>query len=104
MNNLAALLLASSIFISAPVAADVWAEREMLSKIETEIGALEELIKAAKAQSDESYRTTFEYQVLLSDFRKIRRGITHHLTVPMEPVFPSSIDALRSDYTRTSRQ
>ena len=50
-------------------------------------------------RSNSEDRTTFDYQNLLSDIRKIRSGITHHLTVPMEPVIPSDIDALSTNYT-----
>lgn len=103
MKNLNAFLLVIAITVSGAASADIWAEREALAKIESEVAALEVLVSAAEAQSDASNRTTFEYPVLLSDLRKIRKGIAHHLTVPMEPVFPSTIDALSSDYTEISR-
>lgn len=79
--------------------ADVWAEREALAKIQSELAALEALVMTAKMKSNSEDRTTFDYEVLLADLRKIQSGISHHLTVPMEPVVPSSIDALSSDYT-----
>lgn len=103
MKNLQACLLAS-LLVAGSAQADIWAEREALAKIETEIAALESLVAAAQAQSDPGHRTTFAYRVLLDDLQKIREGIAHHLTVPMEPVIPSSIDALASDYTEVKHQ
>ena len=89
-----------SIFSFTQIAhADIWAERESLANIETELAALEALVLTAKAQSNSEDRTTFGYRVLIDDLRKIRGGITHHLSVPMEPVVPSSIDALSATYT-----
>lgn len=99
MNKLMPFLLVS--FLSAaPIAlADVWAEREALAKIAAELAALEALVETAKKQSNSGDRTTFDYQVLLDDLRKVREGISHHLTVPMEPVVPSTVDALSAEYT-----
>lgn len=99
MNKLLTLLLVSLMSISQVSVADVWAEREALAKIKSELAALEALVMTAKMRSNSEDRTTFDYQVLLDDLRKIQAGISHHLTVPMEPVVPSSIDALSSDYT-----
>ena len=99
MNKLLALLLVSLITISQASVADVWAEREALAKIQSELAALEALVMTAKMKSNTKDRTTFDYEVLLGDLRKIQAGISHHLTVPMEPVVPSTIDALSSDYT-----
>lgn len=79
--------------------ADIWAEREALSKIQSELAALEALVMTAKMKSNSDDRMTFDYEVLLADLRKVQSGISHHLTVPMEPVVPSTIDALRSHYT-----
>tara|TARA_R110002167_G_scaffold204404_11_gene408594 strand:+ start:10995 stop:11309 length:315 start_codon:yes stop_codon:yes gene_type:complete len=104
MKNLRAFLLVSAIATPCVATADIWAEREALAKIESEVAALEALVSAAEAQSNPAYRTTFEYRVLLADLNKIRKGITHHLTVPMEPVFPSTIDALSSEYTEVSKK
>ncbi|WP_444928350.1 RAQPRD family integrative conjugative element protein (plasmid) [Microbulbifer sp. TRSA002] len=88
-------------FLSIPQVslADVWAEREALAKIKSELSALEALVMTAKMKSNSEDRTTFDYEVLLADLRKVQSGISHHLTVPMEPVVPSSIDALSSYYT-----
>lgn len=98
-NKLPPLFLVSFLCLSQMALADVWAEREALAKIANELAALEALVMTAKMRSNSSDRTTFEYPVLLDDLRKIRAGISHHLTVPMEPVVPSSIDALSSRYT-----
>lgn len=94
----------SSVFLicllAAPFAqADVWAERETLSNIKAELAALEALVQGAKARSNTTARTQFDYEILLGDLRKIQRGIAHHLTVPMEPVVPSTVDALSNSYT-----
>lgn len=99
MNKLLTLLLVSLISIPQVSVADVWAEREALAKIQSELAALEALVMTAKMKSNSEDRTQFDYQVLLDDLRKIQSGISHHLSVPMDPVVPSSIDALSSDYT-----
>lgn len=93
------LVLSSLLLVSQSSIAEVWAEREALANIEVELTSLEKLIASAKLRSNSEDRTTFDYQNLLSDIRKIRSGITHHLTVPMEPVIPSDIDALSTNYT-----
>ena len=98
-NKVVITLLVSLMSFSHSATADVWAEREALSKIETELAALEALVMTAKKQSNSNDRMTFEYQVLLDDLRKIRSGISHHLAVPMEPVVPSTVDALTASYT-----
>lgn len=59
---------------------------------------------SAKARSNSNERTQFEYETLLADLRKIQAGIAHHLTVPMEPVIPSAIDALSESYTGISNE
>lgn len=79
--------------------AEIWAEREALSKVETELSALESLILTAKSRSNPSDRTTFDYSALLSDLATVRSGIKKHLSVPMEPIFPSTINALSGNYT-----
>lgn len=93
------LVLSSLLLVSQSSIADVWAEREALANIEVELTSLEKLISSAKMCSNSEDRTTFDYPNLLSDIRKIRSGISHHLTVPMEPVIPSDIDALSTNYT-----
>lgn len=93
---LVSLLLITS---NAQVNADVWAEREGLAKIETELSSLEVLVMSAKGKSNSEDRTTFDYAKLLGEFRLIRKGIRAHLTVPMEPVVPSTVDALSGQYT-----
>lgn len=99
MKKLIIVLLVSVVSLPFMAHAEIWAERESLAKIESELAALEALVHAAKAQSNSEDRMTFDYKVLLDDLKNIRSGITHHLTVPMEPVVPSTIDALRSEYT-----
>ena len=86
-------------FYAVDSAADVWSERESLSKVEQELQSIKVLILAAKSQRDPNSRTTFNYQVLLNDIDKIREGISTHLADRMEPVVPSTIDALQFDYT-----
>jgi RAQPRD family integrative conjugative element protein len=99
MKKQLALVLVSFLLTTQFSHADVWAEREALAKIESELAALESLVMTAKMRSNAADRTTFEYEELLNDVRKIRSGISHHLTVPMEPVVPSQIDALSARYT-----
>lgn len=99
MNKLLTLLLVSFMAIPTVSIADVWAEREALAKIQSELAALEVLVLNAQQRSDSKNRTKFEYKDLLRDLRKIQSGISHHLTVPMEPVVPSEIDALSTNYT-----
>lgn len=99
MNKIFTLLLVSFMCTPQPSIADIWAEREALAKIKSELASLEVLVMNAKMRSNSEDRTTFDYQVLLDDLRKVRSGISHHLTVPMEPVVPSSIDVLSANYT-----
>ncbi len=99
MSKLKAVFLLSLIAIASPAAADIWAEREALSNIKSELASLEALVMNAKTRANSSDRTQFEYEDLLDDLRKIQAGIAHHLTVPMEPVVPSTIDALSVSYT-----
>ncbi|WP_138435711.1 integrative conjugative element protein, RAQPRD family [Marinobacter shengliensis] len=99
MSNLKHLLLFCLLAFVPVSNADVWAEREALSSIRTELAALEVLVMSAKARSNSNERTQFEYETLLADLRKIQAGIAHHLTVPMEPIIPSAIDALSESYT-----
>lgn len=99
MKKIFLLLLVSLLGLSQLSRAEIWAEREALAKIESELSALESLVMTAKGQSNDQDRTTFDYETLLDDLRKIRKGINHHLTVPMEPVVPSTIDALDTQYT-----
>jgi RAQPRD family integrative conjugative element protein len=99
MSKAKALFLLSCFAITPTVNADVWAEREALANIKTELAALEALVMTAMARRDSASRTQFDYQILLDDMRKIQSGIAHHLTGPMEPVVPSAIDALSATYT-----
>lgn len=99
MKKMLTFILVSLLATTQISKADVWAEREALAKIEGELAALEALVMTAKMRSNSEDRTTFDYEVLLGDVRKIRSGISHHLTVPMEPVVPSQIDALSARYT-----
>ena len=98
MKILKPLILVSAL-LPTMVQAEIWAEREALSKVESELSGLETLILAAKSRSNPEDRTTFDYAALLNDIGTIRTGIRTHLAVPMEPVFPSTIDALAGDYT-----
>lgn len=97
------LVLSGLLMVSYSANAEVWAEREALSRIEVELTSIEKLVTSAKKRSNSEDRTTFNYQNLLLDLRKIRSGISHHLTVPMEPVIPSGIDALSANYTDHKR-
>jgi len=98
-NALTLLAFSGLMFTTQSTIAEVWAEREALSHIESELTSLEKLVVSANKRSNPDDRTIFDYRNLLTDLRKIRSGISHHLTVPMEPVIPSGIDALRANYT-----
>lgn len=98
MKTLKPLILVSAL-LPAIVQAEIWAEREALSKVESELSALETLVLAAKSRSNPQDRTTFDYASLLNDIGTIRTGIKLHLSVPMDPIFPSTINALEGDYT-----
>lgn len=102
-NKATYLVLSGLLLVSQSSIAEIWAEREALANIEIELTSLEKLIASAKQRSNSEDRTTFDYQNLLTDIRKIRSGISHHLTVPMEPVIPSGIDALSAKYTDHKR-
>ena len=93
-----ALFLVSTLIANISQA-DVWAEREALAKIETELSSLESLVMSAKGKSNTEDRTTFDYEKLLDELRLIRGGISTHLSVPMDPVVPTNIDALSGEYT-----
>ncbi len=93
------LIFVLVICISQSAYSEIWAEREAIAKIESELAALEFLIITAENQSNPEDRTTFNYEVLLNDLRKIRTGINSHLMVPMNPVDSSTIDALSAVYT-----
>ena len=99
MKKLNTLILVSIICLSQSANAEIWAERESIAKIELELAALESLVMTAKGQSNPEDRTTFNYQVLINDLRKIRSGIVNHLSAPMDPVVPSTIEALSASYT-----
>lgn len=96
-------LLLVSLFLANTSIADIWAEREALAKVESELASLEALVMTAKGQSNAKDRTTFDYDKLLDELRLVRGGIKTHLAIPMEPVVPSSIDALSGDYTERQR-
>jgi len=102
-NKATYLVLTIVLLVSQSSIGEVWAEREALANIEIELTSLEKLVASAKQRSNSEDRTTFDYQNLLNDIRKIRSGISHHLTVPMEPVIPSGIDALSANYTEHKR-
>ena len=93
------ILFSSLIVISANASEDVWAEREALSNIQIELAALEALVLNARARSN----THFDYEILLSDLRKIQHGFSHHLTVPMEPVVPSTTPSTSNESRSAQR-
>lgn len=99
MKKITISLLVSLMSVTQVALADIWAEREALAKIQTEVASLEALVINAKKQANTEERTTFDYRVLLEDLRKIQAGISNHLTLPMEPIIPSTIDELEGDYT-----
>lgn len=99
MKKIITPILVSLISITGVAMADVWAEREALAKIQAEVYSLEMLVINAKTRANDQELTGFDYRVLLNDLRKIQAGISDHLTMPMEPVIPATIDALNGNYT-----
>lgn len=85
--------------ISFTLYADVWAEREALEKIGDEINALKSLVASARQKSDPDSSQYFDYDSLLSDLELVQSSVLRHLEAPMEPVLPTSIDALNAEYT-----
>lgn len=96
-------LLALGLGISSAASADVWAEREALSKVESEIKAIESLVNDASKIAVEDSRIQFEYDALIRDLRMIRQGIKDHLSQPINPVIPSRIEPVRADYTGVNK-
>jgi RAQPRD family integrative conjugative element protein len=101
MKQLTTIFLLVSVFLFdvSFLHADVWAEREALAKVSKELESLKVLVNAAKSQSEPALRTSLDYDDLLSDIDKIRKGISTHLENRMEPVVPTKIDALKAQYT-----
>jgi len=93
------LLLVSLCGFSQVATADVWAERQALAGVNTALSDVEALVMTAKGQRNSADRMMFNYTALIDEIRKIRGGIVTHLSVPMNPVLPSTIDALKADYT-----
>ncbi len=100
MNFMKTTMILILVSLLAPCArADIWAEREALAKVASELTAIEILVKAAKAKSHNAARAKFDYEALLNDLNTVRAGISVHLTSPMEPVLPSLIVDLKGEYT-----
>ena len=83
--------------------ADIWAEREALAKVASEINAIKHLVHDASKLSENRSRVKFNYDALMNDLEVIRAGINTHLSQPIDPVMPSSVNALGGSYT-TNKQ
>jgi len=79
--------------------ADVWAERQALAAVKLALSDVEALVATAKGQSNPEDRMTFNYMTLIKELRTIQGGIGTHLSVPMNPVSPSTFNVLSADYT-----
>jgi len=101
-STVAAMVLAATSITPLVSHADVWAEREALAAISQELRALENLVADAEDKRSNS-RTHFRYRTLLSDLRKIRFGIDHHLTQPLEPIDPVTVTPMDQAYTGHDR-
>ena len=89
--------------VPAFAVADADAEREALSRLVHELGALEPLIDEAEAQSDPDQRIRMEYDWLRRDLERVRSGIREHIEAPRRlprSVAPREIEPLRGDYRR----
>lgn len=88
----------------APAAqADMWAEREALAKVASEVSALERLVYDASLQMGKDDRIRFDYDTLMADLQAIRGGINTHLAQPINPVMPERVDALAGNYTKANK-
>ena len=97
-------LIAMTIAIASSAAnADVWAEREALAQVASEISALERLVHDASELSENDSRVKFDYDALMNDLEVIRAGINTHLSQPINPVMPSRVDALKGAYTEANK-
>ena len=98
------LTTATAIAMSASAAqADVWQEREALAKVASEISALERLVHDASKINQADGRVKFNYDTLMADLELIRSGIAAHLSQPINPVIPSSVDGINGGYTIGNR-
>lgn len=103
MKQLLPVLALSACMVTTVAHADVWAEREALAQVASEISALERLVHDASNLSDDDTRVQFNYDVLMQDLEVIRAGINTHLSQPINPVMPSHEDALDGSYTKANQ-
>lgn len=101
MKNLVTMLLMS--VAATQVQADVWAEREALAKVGSEISALERLVNDASKLAAQDDRIHFNYDSLMRDLEAVRTGIAHHLSQPINPVMPSQVNGLTGYYTQSNK-
>ena len=102
MNKLASVL-AISLLMTMNAQADIWAEREALAKVVSEINAIEHLVHDASKLSENRSRVKFNYDALMNDLEIIKTGINTHLSQPIDPVMPSSVNALGGSYTTNNQ-
>ena len=99
MSKITGLIAIPLCMLATMAKADVWAEREALAKVSSEISALERLVIDASHIHDQDGRVTFNYDRLMRDLEVIRLGIGEHLQRPINPVMPLDYQGLRGDYT-----
>lgn len=97
------IALTAAATIASTAQADVWAEREALAQVASEISALERLVNDASKLSENDSRVKFDYDTLMNDLEVIRAGINNHLSQPINPVMPSRVDALQGAYTEANK-
>lgn len=102
-SGLRAVVAGSVLLLTGVSEADVWQERQALAALSKELVAIESLAREAERFSTDTSRTSFKYDALLEDLRTIRFGIDHHLRQPIEPIEPSSIEAIEPGYTGHER-
>lgn len=103
MRHLVTAAVLSTAVISTTAQADVWAEREALAQVASEISALERLVNDASQLNENDSRVKFNYDALMQDLSVIRAGINTHLSQPINPVMPAYEDTLGGAYTQANQ-
>jgi len=101
----ASIFAVAAISLSAAqtASADVWAERQALAAIASEITALERLVHDASEMAEADTRVEFNYDFLMRDLETIRAGIATHLSQPMNPVMPAGGEGLAGAYSKGNK-
>ncbi|MGR5296813.1 RAQPRD family integrative conjugative element protein [Vibrio mediterranei] len=80
-----ALLLALVSFMSIPVSAGVWEERQLLERYIEQLEILNETLLAdAENAADPYMREKLNYTMMRRDVREVISKLRHHLDTPLE--------------------